>query len=350
MQDSHTLELRDRLRKALFSLTCEFGPTFPVNRERVGESTIVAASDFSVCYPDLDILCHYTDASGLEGILKSGTFWATNAAYLNDPEEFRFAHHVFVRMVRTGSYALDQTFAGAFLNGLRTWGHEKELARTFFISFSARRDDLSQFRAYSDKARGYALEFKPCDLIQALNSYLRRDSGEYFTLRRVRYGADDLARFHTRAIDELKSCVSQLPYPEGSAEFLTAVQAFGMDFQDYLREAGVVFKQEGYKSEEEYRAVLDVHGLLVLPCHLEERLAVRFRGGLPVPYLPFQFLPDPRKEGYLVRRDNKAGLVGIVAGPSLDFDQTKTGLFYLLRQNGFTEVDIQVSKCSYRSW
>lgn len=351
MQDSQTSKLRERLREKLFVLTREFGPTFPVEPEEVDRSRIVNESCFSKSYPELEVLCHYTDASGLEGILESGTFWATNAACLNDPEEFRFAHRVFESMIKTGKHALDETLVGSFLSGLRTLGHEHELPRTFFISFSARRDDLSQFRAYSNNARGYALEFEPCQLIQALNSHLRHGSAEYFSLRKVHYGEKDLAQFHVQAIEELKSCIGQLPYPEGSEEFLSAVRAFGMDCQGYLREAGVVFKQEGYRSEEEYRAVLDVHGLsMVLPCELDEKLAVRFRGGLPVPYIPFQFLPNPKREGYSVRRDNNAGLVRIVVGPGLDFDLAKTGLFYLLRQNGLVEVEPKPSKCSYRSW
>lgn len=313
----------------------------------------MGASDFPSCYPDLDVLCHYTDASGLEGILKSGTFWATNIAYLNDPEEFRFAYRVLERMISKGERALDRTLVGAFLDGLRTGGgHDNESDRTYIICFSARRDDLSQFRAYSDNTRGYALEFEPGELVQAMNEYLRNSNGEYFTLRKVRYGEEDLARFHERAINELKVCISQVPHPTGTDAFLSAVRAFGMDFQDYLRESGVVFKQVGYKNEEEYRAVLDIAGLMsVLPLYLEEELAVRFRGALPVPYIPFQFLPQPQEQGYSVKRDNNAGLVQIVVGPGVDFALAKTGLFYLLRQTGLWEgVEIQPSQSAYRIW
>lgn len=352
VQDSQTSELRGQLRNKLFALTLEFGPTFPVKREEVEKSTILDASDFSSYYPDLRVLCHYTDASGLEGILKSGTFWATNVAFLNDPEELRFAYRAFEGMIRKGTHALDETLVGAFLDGLRTGGHDDESDRTYIICFSARSDDLSQFRAYSDNARGYALEFEPCELIQALNSYLKHGSGEFMTLRKVRYGEEDLAQFHVRAINELKNCISQLPHPAGSNALLGAVRAFGMDFHDYLREAGVVFKQAGYKNEEEYRAVLDVAGLMSgVPLDLEQKLAVRFRGALPVPFIPFQFLPVPTKRGYFVERDNAGGLLRIVVGPGIEPDLAETGLFYLLRQNGLHKgIDIQRSQSSYRTW
>ncbi len=350
--DNRVLKLREELRNKLLSLTLEFGPTFPVRQEKVQEYTTLDMSEFSSCYPDLHVLCHYTTAAGLEGILNSGTFWGTNVAFLNDPEEFRFAYRVLESMIIRGEHALDKTLVGAFLDGLRTGGHDHEVERTFFISFSARKDDLSQFRAYADNARGYVLEFEPCELINALNNYLEHSSGEYFTLRRVRYGKEDLAQFHARAISELKNYIMKLPNPEDSKAIFDAVRAFGMDFQDYLREAGVVFKQAGYKNEEEYRAVLDVAGLMsVLPAYLDNKLEVRFRGPLPVPYIPFQFLPQPQEQGYFVKRDNNAGLVQIVVGPGVDFGLAKTGLFYLLRQNGLWEgVEIQPSQSSYRIW
>ncbi|MBW7866492.1 MAG: DUF2971 domain-containing protein [Candidatus Hydrogenedentes bacterium] len=351
MQDDKTTRLREQLRDSLCSLTREFGSSFPVRPEKAAEHRILSESEFQKCYPELQTLCHYTDAAGLAGILKSGTFWATNAAFLNDPEEFLFAYRVFESMVRRGEHALDKRLAGAFMEGVHTSGHDNELDRIYLISFSAHRDDLSQFRAYSDNARGYALEFEPCKLIQALNDYIEHGSGEYLTLRKVRYGREDLAKFHKRAIDLLKSSIEELPYPRDSQEFLSAVRGFGFDLHNYLREAGVVFKQEGYKSEEEFRVVLDIHGLMsVLPCDLNERIAVRVRNALPVPYIPFQFLPSLQQDGSFFRRDSTAGLQRIVVGPGLDFDLAKTGLFYLLRENGLLEVDIQASKCSYRSW
>jgi len=188
-------------------------------------------------------------------------------------------------------------------------------------------------------------------LVQAFNGYMSHSGAQSLTLRRVRYGKDDLARFHARAISQLKKCISELHHPAGSKAFLSVVRAFGMDFHDYLREAGVVFKQAGYRNEEEYRVVLDVPGLLsVLPNDLDEKLAVRFRGALPVPYIPFQFLPKPEASGYLVERDSAAGLQRVVIGPGLDYHLAKTGLFYLLRQNGLVDVDIQPSQSSYRTW
>jgi hypothetical protein len=338
------------LREELLSLTLRFGKTYPVERETVERSRNLGPSDFTACYPGLDTLCHYTNASGLEGILKTGTLWATNVAYLNDPEEFRFAYRTFERMVSRGEHALDPTLVRSFLEGLRTWGHDHELIQTFVISFSARRDDLSQFRAYSDNGRGYIIEFEPCDLVEALNSHLRHGSGEYFTLRCVRYGEEGLSQFHVQAIEKLKGSIGRLPHPVGSSEHLSAVRAFGMDFHNYLREAGVVFKQGGYVDEEEYRAVLDVAGLMDLPLDVEEKMAVRFRGAMPVPYIPFQFLPLPERKGYFIERENKGVIKRVVVGPSVDFDLARTGLFYLLRQHGLVDVDIKASQCSYRSW
>src|SRR5690606_1670504 len=111
-------------------------------------------------------------------------------------------------------------------------------------------------RAYSDNARGYALEFKPVELIDSINEYLPNHSGECFTLRRVRYGESQLELFHEKAIGVVKSAIEKLPPVLSADERRNAIRAFGLDCSDYLREAGIVFKQEGYKNESEFRAVL----------------------------------------------------------------------------------------------
>ena len=42
--------------------------------------------------PSPEIIYHYTDDRGLQGILKSGKFWLTDIFNLNDPSELTSSH------------------------------------------------------------------------------------------------------------------------------------------------------------------------------------------------------------------------------------------------------------------
>src|SRR5688572_3604625 len=44
---------------------------------------------------------HYTSAEGLMGIISNGTFWLSNAAYLNDPAELSYPVELVNEVLRT---------------------------------------------------------------------------------------------------------------------------------------------------------------------------------------------------------------------------------------------------------
>jgi hypothetical protein len=92
---------------------------------------------------------HYTSGETLVRILESGELWATQSSCLNDEQESLFAVEMFRKKVEARRREpLSQAFAsclGTFEELMRDPGVERSSA--FVSCFSAKRDDLSQWRA-----------------------------------------------------------------------------------------------------------------------------------------------------------------------------------------------------------
>ena len=114
-------------------------------------------------------LYHYTTGENFINIMRSGELWATHTACLNDTTELVYAIDQLHRRVKTHmtgphNSAADPIFTRldeAFSNpGIET-------SPVFVACFSQRRDDLSQWRAYSGGEGGYAIQFDPQKLRKA---------------------------------------------------------------------------------------------------------------------------------------------------------------------------------------
>jgi len=109
--------------------------------------------------PTPPIIHHYTDDSGLRGILQSGKLWLTDVFYLNDPSELRYGVGIAIETLARAAAGgpLEQRI---FAQDFRKYQNSAESAAHFFVlSFSEIGNDLSQWRAYADNGCGYSLGF-----------------------------------------------------------------------------------------------------------------------------------------------------------------------------------------------
>jgi hypothetical protein len=108
-------------------------------------------------------LYHYTDAAGLEGIIKNQQFWFTSYTHLNDPSEIAYGMAIASELLSDIGQASDpriKIFCD-MVNDLFTHENMKGAFGFFIASFSRERDDLGQWRAYGDNGRGFALGLAP---------------------------------------------------------------------------------------------------------------------------------------------------------------------------------------------
>jgi hypothetical protein len=108
-------------------------------------------------------LYQYTGWSGLCRIIESQSVWFTEYRHLNDPSELshgvEVAHEVLAAVARGADRRV-----GIFLQMVRDLLVPRNFDGSldfFTASFTAHGDDLDQWRAYGDNARGFALGLAP---------------------------------------------------------------------------------------------------------------------------------------------------------------------------------------------
>lgn len=125
------------------------------------------------------VLWHYTTGPGLLGIVESGQIFATQVACLNDSSETTYATELFKSAIKKASEAIAPDDPGHILlkhieGELREeTGQAGSSPSKFFVAcFTTQKDDLSQWRAYSEVGgeNGYAIGFKARGLFVGPNS------------------------------------------------------------------------------------------------------------------------------------------------------------------------------------
>jgi hypothetical protein len=106
-------------------------------------------------------LYHYTDARGLEGIIKTQQVWLTHYMHLNDPSEMKFGMSVAKKTLAEVGVAHGRKVK-IFCDMVADLLSHENLRSTFdfyVASFSRERDDLRQWQVYAANGRGFALGF-----------------------------------------------------------------------------------------------------------------------------------------------------------------------------------------------
>ena len=106
---------------------------------------------------DKKLRYHYTDATGLIGILTSHRLWATDTRFLNDPSEGRFLPEKLLALMAGkvgGLSARERDVIDAIRRNLAS---PRDTSSTFSVSFCADGDLLSQWRGYGSFGTGYAI-------------------------------------------------------------------------------------------------------------------------------------------------------------------------------------------------
>jgi hypothetical protein len=108
-------------------------------------------------------LFHYTNSKGVSGIVESNNLWATGFQSLNDSTELVHGARLLVdELERYGneSGGDNSVLLHKLANYYREHGDAyRSFFETYIISFSEDPDVLSQWRAYSEQAKGCCVEF-----------------------------------------------------------------------------------------------------------------------------------------------------------------------------------------------
>src|SRR5580765_3995113 len=197
------------------------------------------------------IIYHYTNDVGLRGILQSGCLWLTDIFSLNDPSELRHgllrAQRILNQKAATGpeESRLFARMFGSLDKGIRRSGHY------FICSLSEHRDDLSQWRAYADDGRGYALGFDTSGLEVPFAQNHKTPTSEPGTFP-LTYKDSVLDDIHRQLIDKMFDLIP-LAHAKGLPD--DAQKAYMAQLATELASralhAVLFFKHEAYSNERE---------------------------------------------------------------------------------------------------
>jgi hypothetical protein len=188
-----------------------------------------------------DVLYHYTNSTGLKGILKSKQIWATKIHYLNDKMELQLAFDYIrdeldKKRVVDGIKQTDEDLESKY-NAL----DEIDLVNVCVASFTEEGDQLSQWRGYCEIGDGYSLGFRgPSLLKQAKRAGFQLVPCVYEEHKHksiVKELVDS-----TNINDTKRSQINKSPITD-------------MSFDDAVLSIAPIIKSESFKEEKEWRLI-----------------------------------------------------------------------------------------------
>lgn len=197
---------------------------------------------------------HYTDQSGLIGILKTWEIWATKIQYLNDTSEFSLAL-TLASDTLDAAYKLNRFKKHSwFLEMLSESIQSMERINIFVASFSEDPDSLSQWRAYGGRSSGYGIGF----LSSALSAAAIEND---FLLAKCIYKEHLQHSLVRELVDSfLEYGVNVFPASLVDPDHDPKVEDILYRFESQLLRTAPLLKNNHFADEREWRLVSDVFG------------------------------------------------------------------------------------------
>jgi hypothetical protein len=274
-------------------------------------------------------LCHYTTASGLLGIVQSGSVFCSNIWFLNDAMEYRLGLSRIIAVFEQEAANLAATNAlwgpivGRLLDRLRFEQDNPSYTSSYVTSLSTEIDQLSQWRAYSNGEGGYCLVFDYAALESAARAQRCSTMPCFY----------DEHNMQTM----LNGCVLKLREISANLEE-EAKAGLGPRVEKLLKWCfanACVFKDPSFVPEQEWRILGRIN------MREEAQLKYRVRGATLIPYHEVKLWDSSTLVECCLKR--------IVVGPARHQSLNRVAVEGLLRTNGLAErVAVDVSQTSYR--
>lgn len=262
---------------------------------------------------------HYTTIRGLQSIMTRRELWATHAGFLNDKQEIRYALDKIFLMIRQNQSTNKDEIIGSFLTKLHQYYTIHEFPDVFLISFSEKKDDLNQWRAYSDNAQGICIEFDTKEQAEMISYH----SALY---AKVIYKPEAQDAFIEGVFEETFEKLQRKQIPiSGAMEVCTSL----------LNVAIPLFKHPAFSAELEVRFVLPNYHIPKI-----QNSVVKFRekNNLLIPYLEVPFGPGS---------GTFSAITKIILGPATNIEQAHKSVSLFLESLNYASI-VENSKIPYR--
>jgi hypothetical protein len=274
------------------------------------------------------ILYHYTSGSGLIGILKSKSIWATSIRFLNDSTEYSLALKIAQAVIQNRIESARNNFDRGLYNVLKArLAGEEGHGEVYVSSFTEKGDQLSQWRAYSPPSGGFAIGFKSKSLTDLTGSNPDR------FLARCTYETSS----QEELIRNLIQAVARFADESNAHNQMSHDRVFRESFKLLGRLLPLIapaLKDSSFAEEQEWR-------LVRLPSSFEE-VELQFREGrsMLIPYYQHCF-PD---------NSGCAPIEELVVGPTPHPELARESAQALIMAQGLSAAIVRSSSIPYRTW
>jgi hypothetical protein len=263
------------------------------------------------------IIYHYTNISGLIGIITSHTIWASDCRFLNDGTELTYAQELFLKEVNKLKLPAEEENIRQGGGGYNIADLSHKSSRVFISCFCEDGDLLSQWRGYGVD-QGYAIGF---DIEQLRALKIGRISP-------VHYGLDKPKEYFA---EELEQAPQRTGHPGVHGYYL---------YLKLLPRLAII-KHPGFAEEREWRFLKQISKYDPNLDGPDEGLSINFRSSSlgPIPYIAIPFHPECLRE--------------VIVGPGSYIDTRVDAIAGLLEVSGYTlnvngNFDIRISTIPYR--
>ncbi len=279
-------------------------------------------------------LYHYTDVTGLMGIVHEGGLWLTDARYMNDRSEVEHGIKIAAGVLKA---VLDDPVYAPTADRLRETVYRLQNTtrpRVCVASFCEDGDNLSQWRAYGSNGSRVALGFDPLGgSFRALTEcHLRRVVYDQQLQRdwlRMAVHFHHVGLQHDRAIS-----------PGRKREYVE--KYFSEILYSALYDLAVCFKDKAFIDEREWRFVYNENWPEDMVEMLRTKTYYRVRGRMIVPYVTMSDL---------VSKDAPKSILPlqeVVVGPQPEADLVARGIGEFLKNEGYDHIVVRLSQTSFR--
>ena len=249
---------------------------------------------------------HYCPPGAFLEILKSHSIWLTHISYFEDQEELTWFERIVLERMRARDLKLEKPYHRELEEYLKL----DKFSAIFCASFSTEWDMLSQWNAYADNGRGFAIAFNRRKL-EELRPVDEKKRPIRLELADVIYNVEEQHRIADRFLDDLDKITQALT---GVGENPTGAENFPQFAARHnIWWYSAMCKNPLFMTENEVRWIQRDSGA--------ERF--RMRGSQVVPYVALDFMPDPAGE---------SPIEAIVFGPRVPCPQKNTNSIGLLME------------------
>jgi hypothetical protein len=214
-----------------------------------------------------NILYHYTSIPGLNSIIQSGKVWASDCRYLNDSQELVSALILFLSKFDSKK---KEALAWAF-----NWHNYSRIHCIFSLSRSPR--VLSQWRAYADDGRGAAIGFDK-NFLRGIENAEKKFLVDCIYENHENFIASLIVKYE----EDINSLVEMYEKAGAVNTFWKQIDQSPSALEKLYREL-IRIKNLAFSEEQEVRLFISAPST---------QGKTRVSGGLIIPYIEHQFVPD----------------------------------------------------------